>query len=402
MKNKVFIIILILLFSSLIFAQRPPRGGGQPPFPQGQPPFPQGQPPFPQGQPPMQRNENQPKGQPEWAKIIDVNGNKRIEREEYRVAANEFFSQMDKNNNGILEESELPLPPRQNQVPPMQNQDKGKKVPPFLFLKPEDTNLNKEQFDEKSNLRFIEYDMNGDGAINLEEVKNVRPVRFNNPHTATAQFIGAEMRFGDKVVKNAPFSAETVRSENKRLYDGALIKNESKGLIYRDGEGRTRQEQPLEMIGGYKVFGDDNQPKRMINIVDVVKGDFYSLDSDNKEAHKVPLLQNSPIQPKEPQEAKKESLGTRKFDGVNAEGTKITVEIPIGQIGNDKPIYVITEKWFSPELQMVVYSKHTDPFIGEVTFQLVNIKIGEPSAELFKIPSNYKVIEPPKRKGDDE
>lgn len=390
MKKLAFIFITILLFSSFIFAQRPPRGEGRP-NPQGQPPFPQGE--RPNGQPPIGQP---PIGEPEWLKVVDVSGNRNIEREEFSVAANDFFRVMDKNNNGILEENELPRPTPQNQ-------DKGRRVPPFLFLEPNEVNLTKEQFDEKANLHFIRFDINGDGTIDRQEIKNVRPPRQpNNPHTATAQFIGAEMRFGDKIVKNSPFSAETIRSENKRLFDGTLVKNESKGLVYRDSEGRTRQEQPLERIGGYQVFDNNNEPKRIVNIIDIVKGEFYGLDSDNKVAHKVPLLQNPPVQPKEPQNAKKESLGTKKIEGVNAEGTKITVEIPIGEIGNDKPIYVVTEKWFSPDLQMVVYSKHTDPFIGEVTFQLVNIRLGEPSADLFKIPSDYKVIEPPKRKGNNE
>ena len=71
--------------------------------------------------------------------------------------------------------------------------------------------------------------------------------------------------------------------------------------------------------------------------------------------------------------------------------------------GNDKPMQVVTEKWFSPELQTVILSKHTDPFIGEMTFRLVNIKIGEPAPALFKIPGDYTLteIEKNRRKDND-
>jgi hypothetical protein len=377
MRKQAFILLIILLFPSLILAQRPPRGEGRPPFPHGQKP--------------IERVDNHPmRDQPSWVKSVDTNNSKRIEKDEFLIAANSFFKKQDKNNNGIFENEEHPQ---------MGRDFSREDVPPFLFLKRDEFNLSKEQFDEKINLRFNEIDLNGDGAIDFEEVKNVRPpnppIRSN---TAMAKFIGAETRFGDKIVKNAPFSAKTVRTENKRLFDGSLIKNESKGLIYRDIEGRTRQEQPIERIGGFQVFDENNQPKTLVNIVDVVKGEFFTLNMLNKEAYKISLLKNRPLPLQETKDAKKESLGTKKIEGLNAEGTKFTVEIPVGQIQNDKPIFLVTEKWFSPELQMIIYSKHTDPFIGEVTFQLVNIKLGEPSPDLFRIPSDFKIVESPKRK----
>jgi hypothetical protein len=374
MKTKLYIFIAILIISNIVLAQRPggpPRGG----------------------RPGEMRSH-----QPEWAKIIDVNDNKKIEREEYRAAADAFFKKQDKNGNGVFEDSEHPNFSREN--------NRKNEIPPFLFLMREEFNLTKEQFDEKVNLRFIVFDINGDGAISFEETKAIRPPGHGgkgkmmpNPRTAMATFIGAELRFGDKVVKDAPFSAETVREESKRLFDGSLIKNQSKGLIYRDGFGRTRQEQPFEFIGGFAVVGENNQPKRLVNIVDAVAGNGYSVDVESKTYFKYPMQENSPFPRKERQEAKTESLGTKNIEGVNAEGTRITTEIPAGQIGNDKPIYIVTEKWFSPELQVIILSKHSDPFIGEVVFKLVNIKLGEPATELFKVPSDYKLQNLPKREG---
>ncbi len=396
MKKFLFIFIAILLYSSFVFAQRPPRGEGRPPRGEGRPSI--GQPPFPHDK---RRGHKEDKHQdrdrnPPWLRLVDFNKNGNIERDEYEIGANIYFKQLDKNNNGIVEESEIPLP----MMKPLQLD----KLPIFLFLEQGDNNLNKEQFDEKTNLRFIVYDLNADGVIDQNEIAGIKP--FNKPampNMALAQFVGAEMRFGDKVIKNAPFSAETVRSENKRLFDGTIIKNESKGLIYRDKEGRMRQEQPLESINGYKVVDTENQPIRRINIVDVVSGEYFFLHKESKTASKIPHLPNSPLTPNnESPRAKKESLGTKQIEGVNAEGTRSTIEIPIGQIGNDKPIFVVTEKWFSNELQMIVLSKHTDPFIGEVTFQLINIKLAEPLADLFKVPNDYKIIALPNRKNKNE
>ena len=62
-----------------------------------------------------------------------------------------------------------------------------------------------------------------------------------------------------------------------------------------------------------------------------------------------------------------------------------------GEIGNDKPMQVVTENWFSPELQMMIMSRHTDPLAGEHVFTLTNIKRGEQSPDLFSVPSGFRV-----------
>ena len=85
------------------------------------------------------------------------------------------------------------------------------------------------------------------------------------------------------------------------------------------------------------------------------------------------------------------SLGTREFEGVKADGTMTSHTIPAGEIGNEKPIVVTSERWFSPELHVVVYAKNSDPRTGDTIYRLANLKRGEPPADLFKVPSDYKV-----------
>ncbi len=325
-------------------------------------------------------------GPPPWALTVDVNRNGKIDQDEYRQAANAFFARVDRNADGILQMSELPGPPNPNQRPNPQV------VPHFVFLGRVQTDITRAAFDEMLTQRFANFDRNSDGAIDWQEIRNVRPPGQQPPpqNQAMARFVGAELRFGDKLVKGAPFSAETVREESKRLFDGSIVKNESKGLIYRDGEGRIRQEMPLESINGFPVLGRDNEPLKLIHIVDQSTGKALSLNYSAKSYFEIPIARNSPLAAKdEPQDAKTESLGKRTFDGITAEGTRTTIEVPVGQIGNDRPVLVVSERWFSPELQMVVMSKHTDPFIGEVVFKLTNIKLGEPSADLFKVPADF-------------
>ena len=86
-----------------------------------------------------------------------------------------------------------------------------------------------------------------------------------------------------------------------------------------------------------------------------------------------------------------ESLGNRDFDGVRADGRRTTRTIPAGAIGNEKPIAIVSERWFSPELNVVVMSRTSDPRSGETVYRLADIRRGEPPAELFRVPADYKV-----------
>ena len=90
-----------------------------------------------------------------------------------------------------------------------------------------------------------------------------------------------------------------------------------------------------------------------------------------------------------------ESLGGQTIEGVWAEGTRTTRTIPAGTIGNDQPIKIVSETWYSQDLQTVVLSTHRDPRTGESTFRLTNIQRSEPAASLFQVPAGYTVKEQP-------
>ncbi len=91
----------------------------------------------------------------------------------------------------------------------------------------------------------------------------------------------------------------------------------------------------------------------------------------------------------------KEQLGKQNIEGVEAEGTRTTVTIPAGDIGNERPIEIVSERWYSPELQLVVMTRHSDPRFGETTYKLTNINRTEPAKSLFEVPSDYTIKESP-------
>src|SRR5260370_5588074 len=91
--------------------------------------------------------------------------------------------------------------------------------------------------------------------------------------------------------------------------------------------------------------------------------------------------------------ATSESLGKQTIDGVNVEGTRITRTIPAGEIGNEQPITIMSERWYSADLQMDVKSTHSDPRFGNTTYTLTNIQRTEPAASLFAVPSDYTIAQ---------
>ncbi|HMV51532.1 MAG TPA: energy transducer TonB, partial [Blastocatellia bacterium] len=93
-------------------------------------------------------------------------------------------------------------------------------------------------------------------------------------------------------------------------------------------------------------------------------------------------------------ETKEESLGKQTIEGVEAEGKRKTTIIPEGAIGNERAIEIVSESWYSPELQTTVMSKRNDPTTtGETIFRMTNIRRGNPDASLFQVPSDYTVKE---------
>jgi hypothetical protein len=214
---------------------------------------------------------------------------------------------------------------------------------------------------------------------------------------STVQFLSAEMRFGDKVVKGAPYSAEAVSEHTQTLGDGSRLSSRSTAVIHRNGEGRTYRNQEFNALGSLPGMTNDNDGwARLIVISDPVARVYYRLHPQMRVATKIPF-ENAPPAPVTPVPsvgaASTESLGKKMIEGVEAEGTRSVITIPIGRLGNERPLEIVSERWFSPELQIVVLSKHSDPRMGENIYRLTNIKRDEPDAALFTIPAGYRIQE---------
>lgn len=214
-------------------------------------------------------------------------------------------------------------------------------------------------------------------------------------------FVGFEAGLFGKTVTGAPFTADVSTESVQTLPDGNRIDNKTTGTIARDSAGRTRRDLTLPLIGGYSTSGNSGGPARAVVIKDPVAGVSYVLNDNRKEAREMRLPTNffrrnaggpnSSPRTNSPN-VTTESLGTQLIGGISAEGKRTTRTIPAGQIGNEKPIAVTVERWYSPDLQMDILIKRNDPRGGTTVFQLTNVVRSEPDASLFQVPSDYTVV----------
>jgi hypothetical protein len=231
-------------------------------------------------------------------------------------------------------------------------------------------------------------------------------------------FVGFEAGLGNQAVAAAPYSAQVTSEFQQTLSDGNKIERKTTSMVYRDGQGRTRREQTLPAIGSYSASG---QPPQAIFINDPVAGVSYVLDPIRKIARKMNRpnvrflqrggpqgeagIQQGGVPPRlfRPNARRRdanvttESLGTQNMEGLLVEGTRVVRSVPAGTVGNQQPIRITSERWYSPELKLNLLVKNTDPMRGENTTTLSNIRRDEPAASLFQVPSDYIVQEPQNR-----
>jgi hypothetical protein len=237
-------------------------------------------------------------------------------------------------------------------------------------------------------------------------------------------------------VTGAPYSAEQIQEHVQTLNDGTHItQTQFRIKTYRDSQGRTRTERPMFM------GSSEPDSPMVVQISDPVAGVQYTLDPQNKVAHRSvartpaqgivapngasvsfsPGLVSVPPPPPPPAAAAgvysqtitssrvqgvagsgipplsrnfaEEKLPPQTIEGVLAEGVRRTTTIPTGAQGNDRPFNIVSETWTAPDLKLMVLSKNDDPRSGESVTKLMNISRNEPDPTLFQPPADYQIVD---------
>jgi len=230
-------------------------------------------------------------------------------------------------------------------------------------------------------------------------------------------------------ISGRPYSATVVTHVVQTFPNGTKVDHTDTALVYRDAQGRTRHETQAIAQNGYRAL--------WVSIVDPPAGVQYDYrlpiaESPSGRGGPVgvvrytvqPLSQQilanetkpspgTPYQIAMQRETSKKSksgrgpggpsprpaivdLGTQTINGVRVQGVRITNTIPAGGIGNDQEMQVVTDRWLSPDLQVLVKSVYSDPRFGTTTYELSNISQAPPAQSLFQVPDG--AVEIPARK----
>ena len=237
-----------------------------------------------------------------------------------------------------------------------------------------------------------------------------------------------------EVVKGHPYRAQADTEIKQTLMDGSHIEQRSTAEVARDSQGRTVRMQKMDTFGPWRsdlsTSGSDGP--MLVSIFDPVAKEHIDYISDRKVAHVVALpalpegavVAAAGIEPetstadpgptvrlmfstkahsdsqqtsRDPNlgssgpNSRTESLGSKKIEGIEVEGTRTTTIIPQGTIGNDRDILITRETWYSPELQLVLDSSQDDPRFGQTTYSLTSIEQKEPEKDLFRIPAGFRI-----------
>jgi hypothetical protein len=207
-----------------------------------------------------------------------------------------------------------------------------------------------------------------------------------------------------------PLAATEIYRTIQLLADGTRVDHTDSGRFYRDDRGRMR----TEGQGAIAIF-------------DPVAAVSYLLRPDNKTYSQSPIgnpnswtwvsaagktaaVTSSPSRQELGDPAARiaqrryglpdnppvtESLTPRLVNGIMASGSRVTITIPRGALGNDRDMKVVNERWYSDDLKVLVKSVNTDPRYGLTTYDLINLVQGPQPPALFQVPVDFKL--PPSR-----
>jgi hypothetical protein len=191
-----------------------------------------------------------------------------------------------------------------------------------------------------------------------------------NPRNKTATKIVINKEIGKAAAEAARARIEQLRKEGK------LPAGERREIIIRQFEGAE---------GEAKSHGAEAAALRIESLR------MGALPNGRDLAARLAPLTGALGDMKWARNATTRDLGTREIEGVKAEGKLRSYEIPAGEVGNRNAIVVSDESWYSPELQVTLLSKHSDPRAGDTTYRVASLKREEPAAALFTVPSDYTV-----------
>jgi len=195
-------------------------------------------------------------------------------------------------------------------------------------------------------------------------------------------------------VLHAPFTSVVTAEWTKTLEDGSTVTRENHRVVVRDGNGRIFQERRRLVPKG----GSAEPALMRVEISDPAKHTKYFCRPEETvcalleyQGPPADVLEETGSQGDGKMVLTREDLGKSNMSGVDVVGTRETRVIAAGVLGNDRPLSVTKEFWYSPQLGLNMLVKRIDPRFGVQTFTVTEVGLAEPDPKYFQLPAGYTV-----------
>lgn len=202
-------------------------------------------------------------------------------------------------------------------------------------------------------------------------------------------------------IAKAPFSFLLETEWIRPLAEGGTWTLANRRRIARDSSGRVYQERWLLAPKGSKI----KSRMSYIQIADPITHTAMTCSAGNHKCILQPYRETTEMVYKPSPERSgqlpnndgtytHERLGEDTVAGVPTIGMRDTTTLNIGVVGNDRPLSIVREFWYSEKLGFNLLSSLSDGRYGTQRFKATELTQGEPEPSLFEMPSGYTMVEP--------
>jgi hypothetical protein len=201
-------------------------------------------------------------------------------------------------------------------------------------------------------------------------------------------------------LKEAPFSLVLATEWSRPMANGGTFTLANQRRIARDSRGRIYQERWILVPKG----GDIQSTMNVFQITDPVEHTWLNCSTRTHICELLPYrltLQTSykpyvgtpgPL-PDRRGYLQVDDLGIGTVQGMETHGYRTTITYNPGTMGNDTPMSIIREFWFSPQLGINVSSVVDHPQSGKQVFTVKELSTSEPDPALFEVPEGYRIVD---------
>jgi hypothetical protein len=198
----------------------------------------------------------------------------------------------------------------------------------------------------------------------------------------------------------APFSFTLVTEWARPMNNGGNFTLTNERHIVRDSKGRIYQERWILVPKGSKIKSSmdvfqitDPEQHTWYNCLTATKEcDLYRYHLTTKDNFQPPTSVSGPLSDGTGYR-QHEDLGLSSTEGQETHGYRETTTFNPGVMGNDKPMDVTREFWYSARLAVNLISIVDEPMTGKQVFTVKELSTSEPDPSFFEVPADYKVVD---------